>query len=103
MYKIKKGFIQELKDAGVKVVQYSYFLAPLLKHINTQINYRNHRKIVVIDGKVGFVGGINIGDEYLGNSKFGYWRDTHIMVKGDFVFGLQAVFLDDFTTIKNCK
>lgn len=101
--KLKKEFIQELKDAGVKVVQYSYFLAPLLKHINTQINYRNHRKIVVIDGKVGFVGGINIGDEYLGNSKFGYWRDTHIMVKGDFVFGLQAVFLDDFTTIKNAN
>ncbi|MBO1684353.1 cardiolipin synthase, partial [[Clostridium] scindens] len=43
------------------------------------------------------------GDEYLGNSKFGYWRDTHIMVKGDFVFGLQAVFLDDFTTIKNAN
>ena len=83
---------------------YSYFLAPLLKVINTQINYRNHRKIVVIDGQVGFLGGINIGDEYLGrNKKFGYWRDTHLMIKGDFVLALQAVFLDDFITIEKAN
>ncbi len=98
--KMKRKDIQELRAAGVDVVQYSYFLAPLLRLINTQINYRNHRKIVVIDGGVGFVGGINIGDEYLGKGKLGYWRDTHIMVKGDFVLGLQAVFLDDYFTIK---
>ena len=101
--KLKRSYIRELKEAGVDVVQYSYFLAPLLRHINTQINYRNHRKIAVIDGKVGFVGGINIGDEYIGKSKYGYWRDTHIMVKGDFVYGLQAVFLDDFATIKEAN
>lgn len=98
--KLKRSYIKQLREAGVDIVQYSYFLAPLLRYINTQINYRNHRKIVVIDGEVGFVGGINIGDEYIGKSKFGYWRDTHIMVKGDFVYGLQAVFLDDFATIK---
>ena len=98
--KVKRKFITELKNAGVDVVQYSYILAPLLRIINTQINYRNHRKIVVIDGNVGFLGGINIGDEYLGKGKMGYWRDTHIMVKGDFVLGLQAVFLDDYWTIK---
>lgn len=95
-----RKYINELKNAGVDLVQYSYFLAPLLKLINTQINYRDHRKIVVIDGKVGFVGGMNIGDEYLGKGKLGYWRDLHIMVKGDFVLGLQAVFLDAFWTIK---
>jgi cardiolipin synthase len=100
---IKRKYIRDLKNAGVDVVQYSYFLAPILRHINTQINYRNHRKIVVIDGKVGFVGGINIGDEYLGKSKYGYWRDTHIMVNGDFALGLQAVFLDDFATIKEAN
>lgn len=98
--KMKRKAIAELRKAGVDVIQYSYFLAPLLRAINTQINYRNHRKIVVIDGHVGFVGGINIGDEYLGKGKLGYWRDTHIMVKGDFVLGLQAVFLDDYFTIK---
>lgn len=98
--KMKKRDIHELRVAGVDIIQYSYFLAPLLHLINTQINYRNHRKIVVIDGKVGFIGGINIGDEYLGKGKLGYWRDTHIMAKGDFVLGLQAVFLDDYFTIK---
>ena len=101
--KLPPNYIADMKEAGVDVVQYSYFLAPLLKRINTQINYRNHRKIAIIDGKVGFTGGINIGDEYCGRSRFGYWRDTHIMVKGDFVLGLQAVFLDDYLTIKEAN
>ncbi|MFY8237492.1 cardiolipin synthase [Clostridium perfringens] len=101
---LKRSYIKDLKKAGVSVVMYSYFLAPILKVINTQINYRNHRKIVVIDGQVGFLGGINIGDEYLGrNKKFGYWRDTHLMIKGDFVLALQAVFLDDFITIEKAN
>jgi cardiolipin synthase len=101
--KMKRSYIRELRSAGIDVVLYSYFLSPILKLINTQINYRNHRKIAIIDGKVGFLGGINIGDEYLGRSKLGYWRDTHIMVKGDFVMGLQAVFLDDFMTIQQAN
>ncbi|TDT63364.1 cardiolipin synthase [Fonticella tunisiensis] len=95
-----RRYIKELRDAGVDVAIYSYFLAPFLRFINTQINYRNHRKIAVIDGRVGFIGGNNIGDEYLGKGKLGYWRDTHIMVKGDFVLGLQGVFIDDFWAIK---
>lgn len=102
--KLKRSYLKDLKKGGVDVVIYSYFLAPLLKFFNTQINYRNHRKIAIIDGKVGFLGGINIGDEYLGKSKkFGYWRDTHIRVKGDFVLSLQAVFLDDFITIEKAN
>ena len=98
--KLGKDYIKALRLAGVDVVYYSYFLAPILRLINTQINYRNHRKIVVIDGNVGFVGGMNIGDEYLNKGKMGYWRDTHILVKGDFVGGLQKTFLHDFNTIK---
>lgn len=98
--KLKNTFIKQLREAGVEVVYYSYFLAPLLRIFNTQINYRNHRKIAIIDGKVGFLGGMNIGDEYLGKGKLGFWRDTHIMVKGDFVLGLQAVFLNDYMNIK---
>lgn len=101
--KIGKRYIKDLRDAGVDVAVYSYILAPLLRNINTQINYRNHRKIVVIDGNVGFLGGINIGDEYMGKGRLGYWRDTHLMVKGDFIIGLQAVFLDDFWAIKNAN
>jgi cardiolipin synthase A/B len=98
--KLSKKFKNELLAAGVDFVQYSYFLAPLLRNKNTQINYRNHRKIAIIDGAVGFIGGVNIGDEYLGNGRLGTWRDTHLMVRGDFVLGLQAVFLDDFMAIK---
>ncbi|BDR85433.1 hypothetical protein N071400001_00410 [Clostridium tetani] len=101
--KLGKEFINDMIKNGIDVVQYSYFLAPLLKKINTQVNYRNHRKLVIIDGEVGFIGGINIGDEYLGKGELGYWRDTHIMVKGDFVLGLQAVFIDDFLDNKKSK
>lgn len=101
--KIGKKYLQDLRDADIEVLQYSYFLAPILSKFNTQINFRNHRKIVVIDGFTGFVGGQNIGDEYLGKGKLGYWRDTHLMVKGDFVLGLQAVFLDDYLTIKRAN
>src|SRR5699024_5611477 len=62
-----------------------------------KLNYRNHRKIAVIDGSIGYTGGINIGDEYLGmNKKFGYWRDTHIRVEGTAVYMLQMVFLTDW-------
>lgn len=98
--KVTREYINELRDNGVDVVQYTYFLAPLLRRINTQINYRNHRKIAVIDGKVGFLGGMNIGDEYRGLGKIGKWRDLHLKVKGDFVIGLQGVFIDDFMAVK---
>jgi len=98
--KLNHKYIKDLKKAGVDVIFYSYVLAPLLRFINTQINYRNHRKIVIIDGKVAFLGGINIGDEYLGLGKLGDWKDCHIMIEGDCVLGLQSVFLDDFSSIK---
>lgn len=98
--KTKRKFYKELEQGGVEVVYYSYVLAPLFRNFWFHINYRNHRKIVVVDGTVGFIGGINIGDEYIGKSHMGFWRDTHLIVKGDFVLGLQAVFLDDYSKIK---
>lgn len=98
--KLSYKYIKDLKESGVDVAFYSYILAPFLRYINTQINYRNHRKIVVIDGTTAFLGGINIGDEYLGLGKLGDWRDCHIMIEGDCVLGLQSVFLDDFSSIK---
>lgn len=101
--KLSREYKRDLIEAGVDLVEYSYFLAPLLRFINTQINYRNHRKIAIIDGKTGFIGGMNIGDEYLGKGKLGFWRDTHMMVKGDFVLGLQAVFIDDFWSAKKAN
>lgn len=61
------------------------------------MNYRNHRKIVVIDGDVGFMGGLNVGDEYLSRSKtYGFWRDTHMLVRGEAVRTMQIIFLQDW-------
>ncbi|MDI9217832.1 cardiolipin synthase [Clostridium tertium] len=98
--KLSTRYINDLKNSGVDVVFYSYVLAPFFRFINTQVNYRNHRKIVVIDGTTAFLGGINIGDEYLGLGKLGDWKDCHIMIEGDCVLGLQSIFLDDFSSIK---
>lgn len=92
--KIPKKFFNKLKLAGGDV---ACFFPAILPHINIRVNFRNHRKIAVIDGKIGFVGGINIGDEYLGKSKkFGYWRDTHLRIFGDAVDDLQQRFLLDW-------
>ncbi|MGL6108117.1 cardiolipin synthase [Romboutsia sp.] len=86
--------ILKLKKGGVKV---GAFFPSFMKLINFNLNYRNHRKIVVIDGKTGFIGGNNVGDEYLGkNSKFGNWRDTHLKLIGDSVMDLNIVFLLDW-------
>ncbi len=87
------SYILELESAGVEVAEFSPILVPYLR----KVNYRNHRKIAIIDGQVGFLGGLNVGDEYLGRSKrFGFWRDTHMMVEGDAVYFLQLIFLQDW-------
>ena len=86
--------IHKLKKSGVKV---GAFFPSFMKVINFNLNYRNHRKIVVIDGNVGFIGGNNIGDEYLGKDpKFGYWRDTHLKITGDSVKDLNIRFILDW-------
>jgi cardiolipin synthase len=62
-----------------------------------KINYRNHRKLAIIDGEIGYIGGFNIGDEYLGfNKRFGYWRDTHLRVEGEAVNNMQTRFILDW-------
>lgn len=92
--KLRKKDIQELLDSGGRVGR---FFSSFFKHLNFKINYRNHRKIVVIDGRIGFVGGFNVGNEYLGlNKKFGYWRDTHIKIIGAAVTDLQRRFFLDW-------
>ncbi|MDF2714281.1 MAG: cls [Paenibacillus sp.] len=93
-YKLSSRYVEELKRAGVEV---HIFLPPLIAFFDKRINYRNHRKIVVVDGKVGFLGGINFGDEYLGaDPVLGYWRDTHIRIEGDSVYYLQHTFATDW-------
>jgi cardiolipin synthase len=70
-------------------------LNPLRRRV--QVNMRNHRKIMVVDGQVAFSGGLNIGDEYLGKvPRYGFWRDTHLQVRGPAVAGLQRIFTEDW-------
>ncbi|KGX92699.1 cardiolipin synthetase [Pontibacillus halophilus JSM 076056 = DSM 19796] len=93
-WKLSQAYKDELERAGVRVVPFSPVRLPFL---NNKINFRNHRKIVVVDGNVGFVGGLNIGDEYIGrNAYFGDWRDTHMYVEGEAVRSLQLIFLQDW-------
>ena len=81
--------IFNLEDAGAEVVSFAPFVL--------DINYRNHRKNLIIDGKIGYLGGINIGDEYLGFSdRFGEWRDTHLRIQGESVKSQQYRFLLDW-------
>ncbi|CDZ75365.1 Major cardiolipin synthase ClsA [Peptoniphilus sp. ING2-D1G] len=85
---------EDLKRNGVKV---EIFFPGLFKTINTRINYRNHRKIIVIDHMIGYVGGLNIADEYVSrDKKFGFWRDTHLRITGDAVVGLEFRFFLDY-------
>lgn len=94
---LPKLFIKRMKDAGVEI---HFFLPPLLALKLRKINYRNHRKIVVIDGKIGYTGGMNIGDEYKGESlKMGFWRDTHMRMHGDAVYYLQMAFMKDWRLV----
>lgn len=92
--KMRKKDWKRLKAEGIQVAE--FFPIDLLR-LRFRINYRNHRKIVVIDGKTGFVGGFNIGREYLGlDEYFGYWRDTHLKIKGSAVRDLQLRFVLDW-------
>lgn len=86
-------YIKSLKDAGVYVHP---FLPLRFRLGRSKINYRNHRKIVVVDGKVGFTGGINIADRYFKGNKLGIWRDTVVRIEGSAVHGLQMQFLLDW-------
>lgn len=85
---IRPGYYNEMKEAGVEVEKFTKPRWPLVNLV-TQLNYRDHRKIVVIDGKIGYTGGMNISDDY-----FLRWRDTHIRITGNAVAGLQFSFLN---------
>jgi cardiolipin synthase len=90
---LHKNFLKPLKQAGARCEPFLP-IHPLRRRI--QINLRNHRKLLLVDGQVGFIGGLNIGDEYLGQSKLGFWRDSHMRIEGPAVRGLQDVFVEDW-------
>ena len=91
---INKKTLKYLKDVGIKV---SVFFPAVFRHINLRLNYRNHRKIVVIDGEIGYVGGFNVGNEYINRGKqFKFWRDTHVKIRGAAVAELNKRFILDW-------
>jgi cardiolipin synthase A/B len=92
---IRKEFIRELRQAGIEVYP---FYKILFVAFSNRTNYRNHRKIIVIDGCTGFVGGINVSDRYINGSdeKKLFWRDTHVQIKGPGVLYLQYLFICDW-------
>lgn len=92
-WSLPKKYKNELKDAGVHIYPFMRVTFPTF---TSKINYRNHRKIIVVDGKVGFMGGINIADRYIDGGIFGYWRDTHLRIEGEAVQMLQIIFLVDW-------
>ena len=92
-WKVKKDFYDDMRSAGVYVESFLKVHFPLF---SKKVNYRNHRKLVNIDGKAGFVGGCNIADRYVTGGVWGYWRDTVLLVRGMAVQGLQFAFLVDW-------
>ena len=99
--KAPRRFFKKLEKAGGEVGE---FFPPFMhiRLLNLKLNYRNHRKVVVIDGKIGYTGGINIRDDHMGyDKKLRPWRDTHIRIEGAGVYALQNIFLDDWRYCKN--
>lgn len=91
---LAKAYLDGLREAGVNIQP---FFPVKFSFLHNHINYRNHRKILVVDNSVGFLGGVNIGDEYLGcDPQFGHWRDTHLRINGDAVCFLNHIFLQDW-------
>lgn len=91
---LNRRFLKPMREAGIAVAS---FLPGQSLRERWSLNLRSHRKIVVVDGRVGFTGGMNIGDEYLGrNRRLGFWRDTHLRLVGPTVLQLQQVFVEDW-------
>ena len=91
---LPRHFFDEFKQAGGKV---AFFFPSYLRYLNLRYNYRNHRKIAVIDGKTAYIGGYNIGDDYLGlDPLWGYWRDAAVRIQGTAVLAAEIRFFLDW-------
>lgn len=86
--------LAEFKAAGG---EYAYFFRPKIRNLYINFNYRNHRKMAIIDNEIGYIGGFNIGKEYIGKKKkFGYWRDTQLIVRGNALVSMNEMFYLDW-------
>ncbi|PYI51818.1 cardiolipin synthase [Paenibacillus flagellatus] len=98
---LSRRFFRPLTEAGG---QTAAFFPSKIPYVNFRINFRNHRKLAIIDGSCGYIGGINVGDEYLGlDKRFGDWRDTHLKVKGSAVYQMQMQFVLDWNLASGTK
>ena len=97
---LPRHFIKELKKSGIELETFFPLYFPL---IHLRVNYRTHRKIIIIDGKSGYMGGFNVGDEYLGKGPLGYWRDTHVRLQGTIILELQKEFFSSWNFTKEQK
>lgn len=92
--KLRNKHFRELIDAGGEVAA---FFPSFVKILNPRINFRNHRKLVIVDGVVGYIGGFNVGKEYASlDEKIGYWHDIHLRIVGESIYSIQAHFLFDW-------
>lgn len=94
---LKADFVKKLEEAGVECRSFMPVSLPIF---HRGMNFRNHRKILVIDGKTAFTGGLNIGKEYEGRGPLGFWRDTFVRVEGDAVLPLDKIFAEDWCKMK---
>ncbi len=94
------SIFRRMRKAGVKV---ECFMPVAFPWLTSRVNYRNHRKIVVVDGRVAYTGGINIAERYLKGTKLGKWRDLHLKIEGDAVNLLQAVFITDWYFVRRTE
>jgi cardiolipin synthase len=93
-FSLSRAYVEELRAAGVAV---SAFQTTRGRQNRFQLNFRNHRKIVVVDGRIAFTGGLNVGDEYLGRDpKVGHWRDTQVRLEGPSVQAVQLAWVADW-------
>ena len=90
---LSNKYVDDLKNEGVEIYP---FLPVRFGKLTSKINYRNHRKIIVIDGVTGFMGGINIADKYIYGNELGQWRDTHMRIDGEAVDSLNLIFITDW-------
>lgn len=90
---LSREYISRMRRAGVEI---HCFMPVVFPWFTSKINYRNHRKIIVIDAQIGFTGGLNIADRYIHGTKRGMWRDTHLKISGDAVNMLQLTFIADW-------
>ena len=95
-WKVKREFFEQMMCEGIEA---HAFLKVRFPQFTSKVNYRNHRKIVVIDGRVGYIGGMNIAQRYMRGVPWGAWRDTQVKITGRSVYGLQTAFLTDWYAI----